>query len=209
MMELLNKYFPGLDALSLQRFAQLQPLYQEWNERINVISRKDIDALYERHVLHALAIARVITFAPGARVLDLGTGGGIPGIPLAIFFPETSFLLVDSIGKKVKVVQEIATTLGLDNVQTRHARAEELKERVDFVVTRGVAPLDKLLFWSRPLLKKKHLHAIPNGLLALKGGDISEELALLHPAEYTEIYQVKAFFEEPFFDEKLVVYVQG
>jgi 16S rRNA (guanine527-N7)-methyltransferase len=142
-------------------------------------------------------------------VLDLGTGGGLPGIPLAIVFPETHFLLVDSIGKKIKVVDEIVSVLGLNNVSTRHARAEELKERVDFVVTRGVAPLDKLLVWSRPLLKKKHLHAIPNGLLALKGGDIQEELSLLHPSEYTEIYPVKAYFDEPFFEEKLVVYVQG
>jgi 16S rRNA (guanine527-N7)-methyltransferase len=208
-MELLKKYFPKLETVQLQRFAQLQPLYQEWNERINVISRKDIDALYERHILHALAIARVISFKPGASVLDLGTGGGLPGIPLAIVFPETHFLLVDSIGKKIKVVDEIVSVLGLNNVSTRHARAEELKERFDFVVTRGVAPLDKLLVWSRPLLKKKHLHAIPNGLLALKGGDIREELTLLHPAEYTEIYPVKAYFDEPFFEEKLVVYVQG
>jgi 16S rRNA (guanine527-N7)-methyltransferase len=208
-MELLKKYFPKLEADQLQRFAQLQPLYQEWNERINVISRKDIDALYERHILHALAIARVISFKPCASVLDLGTGGGLPGIPLAIVFPETHFLLVDSIGKKIKVVDEIVSVLGLNNVSTRHARAEELKERVDFVVTRGVAPLDKLLVWSRPLLKKKHLHAIPNGLLALKGGDIQEELSLLHPSEYTEIYPVKAYFDEPFFEEKLVVYVQG
>lgn len=208
-MELLKKYFPKLEAVQLQRFAQLQPLYQEWNERINVISRKDIDALYERHILHALAIARVISFKPGASVLDLGTGGGLPGIPLAIVFPETHFLLVDSIGKKIKVVDEIVSVLGLNNVSTRHARAEELKDRVDFVVTRGVAPLDKLLVWSRPLLKKKHLHAIPNGLLALKGGDIREELTLLHSSEYTEIYPVKAYFDEPFFEEKLVVYVQG
>lgn len=209
MSDLLLSYFPDLDERQQAAFAQLQPLYAEWNEKINVISRKDIAELYERHILHSLAIAKVLRFMPGSAVLDLGTGGGIPGIPLAILFPETKFLLADSIGKKIKVVQEIAEALGLSNVAARHTRAEEVKERFDFVVTRGVAPLDKLLAWSRPLLKKKHLHAIPNGLIALKGGDLRAEFDLLHRNEYVETWRIADFFQEPFFEEKYVVYVQG
>lgn len=209
MSSILLPYFPDLDERQQAAFAQLQPLYTEWNEKINVISRKDIAELYERHILHSLAIAKVLRFLPGSAVLDLGTGGGIPGIPLAIMFPETKFLLADSIGKKIKVVQEIAETLGLSNVTARHTRAEEVKERFDFVITRGVAPLDKLLAWSRPLLKKKHLHALPNGLIALKGGDLRPEFDTLHRNEYVETWRIADFFKEPFFEEKYVVYVQG
>ncbi len=208
-MELILKYFPDLNEVQRARFAQLLPLYREWNEKINVISRKDIDALYERHVLHALAIARVVRFLPGASILDLGTGGGIPGIPLAILLPETNFLLVDGVGKKIHVVEEIVQALELHNVRAMQARAETLGEKFDFVITRGVAPLDKLLLWSRPLLKRKHQHPIPNGLLALKGGDLQAELDLLHRNEYVEIQPIAEFFEEPFFKEKVVVYLQG
>ncbi len=208
-MDIVLKYFPELDTLQRERFARLLPLYREWNDKINVISRKDMDAFYEHHVLHALAIAKVFKFLPQAVVLDLGAGGGIPGIPLAIYFPETQFVLADSIGKKIKVVDAITAELQLANVSTRHARAETLRERFDFVVSRGVASLDKLLCWSRPLLKRKHRHAMPNGLIALKGGSLAEEISALPPHEYAETWRIADFFEEPFYEEKKVVYVQG
>lgn len=212
-MHPIGKYFPKLSPAQLAKFDQLEPLYQEWNEKINVISRQDIENLTERHVLHSLAIACVIGFSPEARVLDLGTGGGFPGIPLAIFFPETEFVLIDGTGKKIKVVQEIANALDLKNVTALHMRAEDLKMSgsFDFVLSRGVATLDKLLIWGRRFLKKKHVHALPNGILALKGGDLREEIKLLpgKGKNYSEVFPVKDFFKEPFFEEKYVVYVQG
>ncbi|MCB0524084.1 MAG: 16S rRNA (guanine(527)-N(7))-methyltransferase RsmG [Saprospiraceae bacterium] len=212
-MERIKKYFPKLSEQQLAQFAQLEPLYREWNEKINVISRQDIENLTERHILHSLAIARVIGFSPEARLLDLGTGGGFPGIPLAIFYPETEFVLVDGTGKKIRVVQEVADALGLKNVTAIHSRAEELKmpQQFDFVITRGVATLDKLLIWSRKFLKKKHLHALPNGIIALKGGDLREEIKALpgKGKSYTDIFPIREFFPEHFFDEKYVVYVQG
>lgn len=212
-MSLLEKYFPSLTSEQRARFQQLVLLYTEWNAKINVISRQDIENLEERHVLHSLAIAKVIQFKPEANILDLGTGGGFPGIPLAIFFPETKFTLVDGTGKKIRVVQEVANALELKNVTALHARAEELKMngQFDFVLSRGVAPLDKLLLWSQKLLKKKHLHTYPNGILALKGGDLRAEIRAL-PGKgdtYTEVFPIQDFFKEDFFKEKYVVYVQG
>lgn len=212
-MELINKYFPNLSAEQKARFDQLVPLYKEWNDKINVISRQDIDNLAERHVLHSLAIAKVIQFSPDAQILDLGTGGGFPGIPLAIFFPETKFVLVDGTGKKIRVVQEVADALGLENVTAIHGRAEEIKMngQFDFVLSRGVATLDKLLTWSQRFLKKKHIHILPNGVLALKGGNLSAEIRELpgKGKEYTEVFPIRNYFREEFFDEKSVVYAQG
>lgn len=212
-MELITRYFPELTADQLQKLGALQALYGEWNTRINVVSRQDIENLNERHVLHSLAIARVIQFKPGSAVLDLGTGGGFPGIPLAIFFPETKFTLVDGTGKKITVVREVASALGLQNVNALHSRVEELKMAgsFDFVVTRAVAPLDKLLGWSQRLLKRKHTHAYPNGVIALKGGHLEGEIRELpgNGFSYTELFPVSNYFKEAFFEEKYVVYTQG
>jgi len=209
MTALIAKYFPDLNPVQLAQFDQLEPLYREWNEKINVISRQDIENLEERHVLHSLAIAKVIQFEPGSSLLDLGTGGGFPGIPLAILFPESQFVLVE----KIRVVQEVAQALGLENVTAIHGRAEEIKMngQFDFVLSRGVASLDKLLVWSQKFLKKKHVHLLPNGILALKGGDLKTEIRDLpgKGKEYTEVYPIRNFFREAFFDEKWVVYAQG
>jgi len=214
MTSLLSKYFPELNAAQLEHFAALEPLYREWNEKINVISRQDIDNLIEHHVLHSLAIAKVIKFNPGSSVLDLGTGGGFPGIPLAILFPETKFVLIDGTGKKIRVVQEVANALNLQNVTAIHGRAEDIKlnGQFDFVVSRAVATLDKLMLWGQKFLKKKHhTHVLPNGLLVLKGGDIHHEILILpgKGKDYTEVYPIQKFFREAFFEEKSVVYVQG
>ena len=208
-MDIIKKYFPNLTPKQLQQFEQLLPLYTDWNQKINVISRKDIENLYERHVLHSLAIAKLYTFLPGAEILDLGTGGGFPGIPLAIFFPETQFTLIDGTGKKIRVVEEVKTALGLTNVRAKQIRAEELKQHFDFVVSRAVAQLDQLINWSFRLLKKKQQHAIPNGLIALKGGNVQAEMKALPRKEYIEIESISNLFEEAFFEEKFVVYVQG
>jgi 16S rRNA (guanine527-N7)-methyltransferase len=213
MIQKIATYFPELTETQIARFDQLEPMYREWNDKINVVSRQDIENLMERHVLHSLAIARVITFKPGSKVLDLGTGGGFPGIPLAIMFPEVDFVLVDGTGKKIKVVQAVADALQLKNVNALHSRVEELKmnQQFDFVVTRAVTSLDKLLVWSQRLLKKKHTHVLPNGILALKGGDLHAEILVLpgKGREYTEIFPIRDFFRTEFFEEKSVVYVQG
>jgi len=208
-MDVIKAYFPNLPADQLALLEQLDPLYREWNDKINVISRKDIDNLYLHHVLHSLAIAKVLKFVPGGRVLDLGTGGGFPGIPLAILFPETEFVLIDGIRKKITVVNEVAAALGLKNVQAFQQRAEERKGRsFDFVITRAVALMEKIVPWSLPLIRDEQLHALPNGILALKGGNVKEELKALPRGTYSEIYPIKKMFSEEFFIEKSVVYVQ-
>jgi 16S rRNA (guanine527-N7)-methyltransferase len=205
-MTLLEQYFPDLSPEQKQQFAALEELYQYWNAQINVISRKDTDHFYERHVLHSLAIAKVMPFLPGAQVLDIGTGGGFPGIPLAILFPEVDFHLVDSIGKKIKVVQEVANGLGLKNVRASHARAETIKERYDFIVSRAVTQMPVFLTWVKGKSGKKNAHPFKNGILYLKGGDLSEELAgIRYP--YKE-FPIANFFKEAFFETKKVVYVQ-
>lgn len=203
-MEFIQKYFHGLTDQQLTQFAKLQELYQDWNLKINVVSRKDIDELYLRHVLHSLGIAKVIQFLPGSKVMDVGTGGGFPGIPLAILFPETQFHLVDSIGKKIKVVNEVAEGLGLKNVKTTHGRVEEVKDTYDFIVSRAVAQMETFVNWTKGKISKQQKHPLKNGILYLKGGDLTEELALYTTAK---IYDLPSFFEEEFFDTKKVVHL--
>lgn len=204
-MDIILKYFPNLSEVQQQQFAALYDLYTDWNSKINVISRKDITNLYEHHVLHSLGIAKVMQFRPETTVMDLGTGGGFPGIPLAILFPETHFHLVDSIGKKVKVATEIANAIGLKNVTTRHCRAEEEKQLFDFVVSRAVMPLTDLLKIIRKNIKKEQHNALPNGLICLKGGELEREVM---PVKHqTLMYDLKDYFEEEFFETKKVVYV--
>ncbi len=208
-MDILLKYFPNLTDKQKDQFAQLLPLYQEWNSQINVVSRKDIDLLYERHVLHALAIAKVAKFNPGTSILDLGTGGGFPAIPLAIFFPEVQFTAVDSIGKKIKVVNEVAKALNLDNIIGIHSRVEDIKTKHDFIVSRAVAELQQIISWSRKLLKPKHSNIMPNGYWILKGGNLKEEIKALRNNEYVEKHPIWKLYQEEFFEEKYVLYVQG
>ncbi len=204
-MEIIQKYFPELTDIQKEQFAALYDLYTDWNSKINVISRKDITNLYEHHVLHSLGIAKVINFRPGTEIMDLGTGGGFPGIPLAIMFPDTHFHLVDSIGKKVKVATEIASAIGLKNVTTRHCRAEEEKQLFDFVVSRAVMPLTDLLKIIRKNIKKEQQNVLPNGLICLKGGELQNEVM---PVKHqTMMYDLKDYFEEEFFETKKVVYV--
>ena len=204
-MELILKYFPDLTEEQKRQFAALYDLYTDWNSKINVISRKDIENLYEHHVLHSLGIAKVIRFKPGTKVMDLGTGGGFPGIPLAILFPEVQFHLVDSIGKKVRAATEIAGSIGLKNVTTRHARAEEEKQLFDFVVSRAVMPLTDLLKIIRKNISPKQQNALPNGLICLKGGELERET--MPVKNKTTMWNLKEFFGEEFFETKKVVYV--
>ncbi len=203
-MELIKKYFDNLTETQLEQFSKLQELYQDWNLKINVVSRKDIDELYLRHVLHSLGIAKVMEFQPGANVMDVGTGGGFPGVPLAILFPETKFHLVDSIGKKIKVVNEVVEGLGLENVKTTHGRVEEVDETYDFIVSRAVAQMETFHRWVKNKVKKKENHTLKNGILYLKGGDLTEELANFPKAT---IYDLPDFFEEDFFETKKVVHL--
>lgn len=203
-MDILLKYFDGLTDTQLEQFGKLQELYQDWNIKINVVSRKDIDELYLRHVLHSLGIAKVMQFQPGAKVMDVGTGGGFPGIPLAILFPETHFHLVDSIGKKIKVVNEVAEGLGLQNVKTTHGRVEEVQDTYDFIVSRAVAQMETFHRWVKNKVHKKQRHELKNGILYLKGGDLTEELAKFPKAT---IYDLTDYFEEDFFETKKVVHL--
>ncbi|MDB4903288.1 MAG: Ribosomal small subunit methyltransferase [Mucilaginibacter sp.] len=205
--DLLVKYFPSINAQQLQQFNRLPELYNFWNNQINVISRKDIDLLYERHVLHSLGIAKVISFLPSEKILDVGTGGGFPGIPLAILFPETKFYLVDSIGKKIKVVQEVAKALGLKNVIASHQRAEQVNEKFDFVVSRAVTQLKDFYPWVKNKFNKQSKNKLPNGILYLKGGDLTQEIA--ESGLTVQQYQLKDYFEEEFFETKQVIYVKG
>lgn len=203
-MDIILKYFPDLSEEQKEKFSQLQPLYAEWNEKINVISRKDIENIYERHVLHSLAIAKVIQFKPNTEILDVGTGGGFPGIPLAIMFPETNFHLVDSIGKKIKVVSEVATALGLKNVKAEQARAETLNKKYDFIVSRAVTSFPEFYEWIKNKISKIQYHTLNNGILYLKGGDLTEELKSF--GNKPKIYSLSDFFNEEFFETKKVVY---
>lgn len=207
MITEIEKYFPDLTAKQKDQFVQLGDLYKEWNEKINVISRKDIDNLYLHHILHSLAIAKFIDFKKGSRIFDLGTGGGFPGIPLAIIFPDVSFTLADGTVKKILVVNEIIQYLGLSNAKGIAQRAEEVKDTFDFVVTRAVAKIDKILPWSRRIVHSNHKNSYPNGLIALKG-DLKEELKLLSKHEYKEVVPIHTYFSEDYFDEKFILYVQ-
>lgn len=201
--ELILKYFPEITEHQKAQFEKLEELYKEWNEKINVISRKDMDALYEKHILHSLGIAKVMKFSPGSKVLDIGTGGGFPGIPLAILFPKAHFTLVDSIGKKITVVKAVAEGVGLQNVTAIQARAETIKEKFHFVVSRAVTQMPVFLTWLKGKFEKEQINPKHNGVLYLKGGDLAEELAGLR----AEIFSLKDFFEEDFFETKKVVYL--
>lgn len=203
-MKLINKYFPDLNETQLKQFETIAEVYKDWNQKINVVSRRDIDEIYIRHVLHSLGIAKVQTFLPGSKVLDVGTGGGFPGIPLAILFPETEFTLVDSIGKKIKVVEEVVDALGLQNVKAINDRVENTSGEYDFIVSRAVAVMPSFVHWVKGKIAKSSKHDRKNGILYLKGGDLSEEL---QPYKTVEIFELTELFDEDFFSTKKVVYL--
>lgn len=209
-IDIIQKYFNELTEKQLLQYETTFELYQDWNEKINVVSRKDIESLFEKHVLHSLAIAKFIQFNQGTRVLDIGTGGGFPGIPLAIFFPTTHFVLCDSIAKKITVAESVSETIGLRNTDFAIGRVEKLKESFDFIVSRAVAPADQLYRWTQSYLSNKQLNAHYNGYLLLKGGDLKEELNTLHQQNkklIIEEYPLSKWFEEPFFETKKLVYI--
>ncbi|MCW3085437.1 MAG: rRNA methyltransferase [Bacteroidetes bacterium] len=205
MIAIIQKYFPDLTPQQQQQFAQLQELYIHWNAQINVISRKDIDLLYERHVLHSLGIAKAMAFAPNTHIMDVGCGGGFPGIPLAILFPECHFYLVDSVGKKIKVVNEVAAAIGLKNLQAEHKRAEEVKDKFEFVISRAVTEFPTFYRWVQNKFSKKQFNALPNGILYLKGGDLAEEFKAFQ--KRVVFYNLSDYFTEEFFETKKVVYM--
>lgn len=204
-MQIIQEYFPELTEKQKYQFSLLLPLYEDWNSKINVISRKDTEHFYERHVLHSLGIAKVINFKPGTKVLDVGTGGGFPGVPLAILFPETDFFLVDSIGKKIKVVNAVAESIGLKNVRAEQLRAEEIKEQFDFIVSRAVTEFPVFYKWIKNKFRKESFNELPNGILYLKGGDLTEELSPF--SGKVKLFELKNYFSEEFFDTKKVVYL--
>ncbi len=203
-MDIILKYFPDLTETQIEQFSKLKDLYHDWNLKINVVSRKDIDEIYLRHVLHSLGIAKVQRFNPGSKILDVGTGGGFPGVPLAILHPEVNFHLVDSIGKKIKVVNEVVEGLGITNVKTTNDRVETVKDQYDFVVSRAVAQMETFVHWVKGRIAKKSTHELKNGILYLKGGDLTEEL---QKYTTTTIYELPSFFEEEFFETKKVVHL--
>ncbi|MCS7019408.1 MAG: 16S rRNA (guanine(527)-N(7))-methyltransferase RsmG [Cytophagales bacterium] len=204
LFQIVEKYFPDLSDKQRQQFLAMYPIYQEWNGKINVISRKDTPNFYERHVLHSLSIAKIIRFVPNSRLVDVGTGGGFPGIPLAVLFPEVEFWLVDSVGKKMRVVEDVARQLGLSNVKAVQMRAEDLKQKFDFVLSRAVADINTFWRWTSHLIAKKSRHDMPNGLLCLKGGDLLEEFANF--PHFFKFYELRHYFSEPFFETKKLVY---
>lgn len=204
-VDILLKYFPSLNSRQREQFAALMPLYADWNSKINVISRRDMELFYEHHVLHSLALSRVQAFKPMSSILDVGTGGGFPGIPLAILFPDCRFLLVDSIGKKIQVVQDVAEQLGLSHVEARQMRAEQVEGSFDFIVSRAVTAMPELVSWVRHRVSRINYHRLHNGILCLKGGDLTDELAPF--GKRVQVYPIAAFFDEPYFETKQVVYL--
>lgn len=204
-MDEVLKYFPGLSTTQIQQFGALNDLYTDWNAKINVISRKDIDNLYLHHVLHSLAIAQIINFKPASGILDVGTGGGFPGIPLAILFPECQFVLIDSIGKKIRVGQEVANAIGLNNITLKHLRVQDEKEKFDFVVSRAVMPLDDLVKLVKKNIAKEQKNALPNGLICLKGGELQHEI--LPYKNIASTYEISSYFKQEYYKTKKVVFV--